>query len=253
MTNEKLNEILQKTLAPVEPDMDLNENLKMKMEGKNNMKRFSVKKAVILAAACCLVVGMVSVASSGVAYITSHSRPNEYTSFGQLESVEERAGFSIHAVEQFSNGYQFKEMCVSGTENRSENGNVLTQYSGIDIEYSKDGEDTITLNTDEAKNLSADTSNRVPVAQTQIDGIAVSYYVDTYKWVPAGYELTPEDEANMKRNDYYISDGADEISENQVACAVWVQDGIHYSLMNINNATPADVMFQMAQELIMAE
>ena len=57
----------------------------------------------------------------------------------------------------------------------------------------------------------------------------------------------------MKRNDYFISEGADAISENQVACVVWEQDGIRYSLMNIYSATPADTLFEMAQEIIMAE
>lgn len=55
---------------------------------------------------------------------------------------------------------------------------------------------------------------------------------------------------NMKRNDYYISVGADSVSENKVTCVVWFQDGVKYSIMNIYGTTPAETLFEMAGEII---
>lgn len=253
MTDRELDELLQKTLAPVEPRADLNQNLKRKMED-GRMKRFSVKKTVGLAAACCLLIGTVSVASSGiVASVISHSRVGEFTSFDQLGEAESKAGYSIHAVDTFSNGYQFDEMDIEYGQNMDENGNELGKYKGICISYSKQGQDSIHLNTKQIADIMTDETDRLPVTTTTVDGITISYYVDTYKWVPTDYELTPEDEANEQKGDYYISYGAAKVSENQVSYVVWEQGDVHYNLMNVNSATPAETMFEMAQEIIEAK
>ena len=86
--------------------------------------------------------------------------------------------------------------------------------------------------------------------ENEIDAVEVNYYVDTYKWVTVEYELTAEDIENLERSDYNISEGADEDSENQVSSAVWVKDGVRYELISLYNATPADMLFEMAEELI---
>ncbi|MBO5486455.1 MAG: hypothetical protein J5988_05940, partial [Eubacterium sp.] len=66
MTDERVEQILRQTLAPDVPDENLNRNLKRQMEEKKMKKRFlNVKRAAILAAACCLLIGTVGVASSG--------------------------------------------------------------------------------------------------------------------------------------------------------------------------------------------
>lgn len=253
MTDRELDELLQKTLAPVEPRADLNKNLKRKMED-GRMKHFSVKKTVGLAAACCLLIGTVSVASSGiVASMVAHSRPGEFTSFDQLSEAEAKAGYSIHAVDAFSNGYQFEEMSIEHGQNLDENGNELGKYKGIDISYCKQGQDAIHLNVKQISDMMADENAQLPAATTTVDGITISYYVDTYKWVPADYELTAEDKANEQRDDYYISYGADEVSENQVSYVIWEQGDVYYCLMNVRSATPAETLFQMAEEIIEAK
>ena len=250
MTDKELDELLQMTLAPVEPNEDLNRNLKRKME-VGRMKHFSVKKTIGLAAASCLLVGTVSVASSGIFYSTvGHSSAREYKSFNQLEEVEAKAGYSIHAVENFSNGYQFDSMNIEYGQNLDENGNELNKFTGIDITYQKAGQDWLVLNTVAESEMISAQDNRTPTATVTVDGITINYYVDTYKWVPGDYKLTAEDEVNQQRNNYHISYGADKVSENQVSCVVWTQEGIHYTLMNIQNATPAETLFQMAGEII---
>jgi len=252
MTDSELNDLLSKTLAPVEPNAEINRNLIRKMEDRR-MKHISKKKIVGLAAACCLLIGTVSVASSGkIAYIIGRSSATSYGSYAQLDTVWQQAGFAAHTVEQFSNGYQFSEMSLSKTENRDENDNALAKYNKVHIDYEKNGADSITLNLTEAQYISHD-GERTPDAQTTIDGITVSYLVDTYKSVPAGYELTAQDEANLTRDDYYISEGADSVSENQVTSAYWEQDGVHYLLQNIYGVTSSEVIFEMAQEIIEAQ
>lgn len=251
MTDKKLEQLLQSTLAPVEPNEDLNRNLKRKMEDRC-MKHFSVKKAAVLAAACCLLVGTASLASSGAFSSVSHSRAGEYTDFSKLKEVEERVGYQFRTLEQFANGYEFSYMSVVDGQNLDEAGNEMNRYKGVDIFYEKAGADALSLNMNRKQDLMPDMEEKTPEAAKEIGGITVSYYVDTYKWVPADYKLTPEDEANMQKDNYYISYGASEVSENKVSCAIWEQDGIRYNLMDIRNALPAETFFEMAQELITA-
>ncbi|MGN1180364.1 MAG: hypothetical protein ACI4SD_04045 [Suilimivivens sp.] len=217
---------------------------------RNKIRHFSAKKAVILAAACCLLVGTVSVAASGkIAYLASGFYFKDFESYKQLAQAEEKAGFSIKAVETFQNGYTFSGMDVSDTNAVDEEGNTIENYKEIGIRYKKAGADGLSLYAMEAVH-DHEEDRRGADKTIGINGIEVKYYVDTYKWVPTDYEMTAEDEANMERGDYFISYGADEVSENQVSYVIWVQAGIRYSIMNTRSATSSDVLFEMAKELI---
>lgn len=254
MTDERADQILRQTLSPEVPDEILNRNLKRKMAAKaagreGTMKRFNMKKAVILAAACCLLVGTVCVASSGkITSLVSGFYHKEFESFEELSKAQASAGFSIKAVERFQNGYTFSGMCVNDTKGLDENGNTLEQYKQINIDYEKEGESVLYFHAQQAAHVHDE--GREADQSTNVDGVEVEYYVDTYKMVPEGYELTEQDEENLKRDDYYISEGADEISETRMSYVVWFQDGIKYSIMNINEATPSGVLFEMAKEII---
>lgn len=255
MTNEALDHILKQTLAPKIPDEALNQNLKRAVEEKamkrNKIRHFSAKKAVVLAAACCLLIGTVSVATSGkTAYLVSGFYFRDYKNFEQLSEAEAEAGFSIKAVESFQNGYTFSEMDVSDTNAKDEEGNTLDNYKEIAINYEKAGESGLSLYAMEAIH-DRETDKRTADKTVGINGVEVKYYIDTYKWVPDGYEMTAEDEANMERDDYFISYGGDdEVSENQVSYVIWIQDGIRYSILNIHNASSSGELFQMAGEII---
>ena len=100
--------------------------------------------------------------------------------------------------------------------------------------------------------MQADTEQK-PDEVKIIEGIEVEYYLSTYKWVPVDYELTEEDKKNMEKDNYFISDGASEISENLVSGVSWVQDGIYYHIGNVHGKTEPEVLFQMAEELILSE
>lgn len=253
MTNERIDQILRQTLAPEIPDEILNRSLKRKMEEKgmkhSKAKHFSIKRAAILAAVCCLLIGTVCVASSGVIdSVVSWSRPNEFRSFEQLSKAEAEAGYTIKAEEEFRNGYKFSEMSISHCEGQDKEGNVLESYKEINIDYEKAGE--VPLYFSAMESAFSHDDGITPVQTAGINGIEVKYYVDTYKYVPAGYELTDEDEENMKRSDYYISEGADEISVEKHSGIVWTQDGIRYHIMSMDKVTPAEELFGMAEELI---
>ena len=175
--------------------------------------------------------------------------PGEYTAFSELAKVGAKTGLDVRAVEQFANGYQFKEMSVMHEQDHTENGTVIGEYAGISIEYEKEGAYGLSLYMDGAEHAEG-TETREAVAEKEIFGVSVKYYLDTYKWVPAGYELTEEDKANLEKDNYFISDGADEVSVNQVCCVSWEQDGVLYDLLCTEGEVPTEEMFAMAAEII---
>lgn len=252
LNEEKVDMILKSALSPVTPDERMNQRLKQELEGKK-MKKFNMKKVVICVAACCLLLGTVSIASSGIiSYTTVHSWAFGERDFSKLEKLEEKAGFSVKAVEQFQNGYQFSDMSIDHNADHDENGNVIGQYKGIDFSYKKQGEDMLYMNTQLAETAYEEMEREPDVVQV-IENIEVKYYLDTYKWVPGDYELTDEDKKNMEKDNYFISMGASEVSENQVSGVSWIQDGIYYHIGNVYGKTEPDILFKMAEELIMAE
>lgn len=253
MINEKkIDQMLKQALSPVTPDKEINQKLKQELEGRK-MKKFKVKKTVLLVAACCMLLGTVGLASSGIISYTSawswSSGEKDFTKLGELEA---EVGFSVKAIEQFQNGYQFSDMTITNNTGYDENGNAMTHYKGMDFTYKKDGEDSLSLNTEQEINMQADTEQK-PDEVKIIEGIEVEYYLSTYKWVPVDYELTEEDKKNMEKDNYFISDGASEISENLVSGVSWVQDGIYYHIGNVHGKTEPEVLFQMAEELILSE
>lgn len=251
LNEEKVDIILKDALSPVAPDERMNQRLKQELEGKN-MKKFNMKKVVICVAACCLLLGTVSIASSGIISYTSvwtWSRGEK--DFTKLEKLEAKAGFSVKAVEKFQNGYQFSDMTIAYNTEHDEKGNALRHYKGIEFDYTKNEEDTLCINMEKEKSEQSYVESD-PDLTKMIEGIEVKYRVDIYKNVPDGYELTEEDKINMERNDYFISEGGnDPVSEHFVSYVVWVQDGIRYSIMNIYDKTEPEILFQMAEELIM--
>lgn len=270
MINKKnsIDQIIQQALTPIEPSYECNRNLKKRMadkmrnqeietrtmrRGKSVKTRHLSGKIIAAAVVCCLMVGTASFAASKVAaYLGGSSRPHEFTSYSQLEEAENKIGYQVKSVEKFSNGYTFQEMSIDHMSAYDEDDNVIGKYLGLDMTYEKAGEDDLYINMAQASNMQEEEGS-TPVETEEIEGITVTYCVDTYKWVPEGYERTAEDIANEEKGNYYISEGADEVSENQISYASWEQDGISYSIMNIDNATDADVLFGMAAELIEAE
>lgn len=252
INEEKIDQMLKQALSPVTPDEEINQKIKQELEGRK-MKKFKVKKVMMCVAACCLMLGTVSIASSGIVQsIVSSSLAIGEKDFTKLGELEAEAGFSVKAIEQFQNGYQFSDMTITNNTGYDENGNAMTHYKGIDFTYKKEGEDSLSLNTEQEINMQADTEQN-PDEVKIIEGIEVKYYLSTYKWVPVDYELTEEDKKNMEKDNYFISDGASEISENLVSGVSWVQDGIYYHIGNVHGKTEPEVLFQMAEELILSE
>lgn len=221
------------------------------MKNIHNHKKVYRKKTVVLAAALCLFLfcsafafaagklsGLVSTSGSGFSS----------ESFSDLEKAEKKLGYSVDAADQFTNGYTFRKMSVDATKGIDEQGAEIGRYNELSIEYEGSG-----------AAVSFHVSKPFPETVAEIgkgakdtvvrDGMTFYYSSDTYKFVPDGYELTPEDETNMKRDDYFLSYGASQTEINQVSYVNWYKDGICYSLMTFDWEGGKDELYTMAYEI----
>ena len=68
------------------------------------------------------------------------------------------------------------------------------------------------------------------------------YFVNTYKSVPADYELTEEDIRRQEEEGLRLGIGAAEISEKQVCSCMWIQDGVGYDMLCMDSVVPAETI-----------
>lgn len=225
-------------------------NRSMKEEGK--MRHLSIKKVAIGVAAACLAVGMVTIAGKGLVSISGHGSSNpDYTKFEDMGKAESAIGYSIDAVENFGNGFQFKGVRIIEQTMDNEAGEKLGERKGVSLDYAK-GKDELSVyvsklfpGESEASVNSGDWDKILKVGD-----ITVGYSKDTYKAVPPDYELTEEDKANMEKGHFQLAYGTDQVEISQSYNVGWIKDGIRYSITGFDLSQSGDELLNMAKEII---
>lgn len=260
MNDTRLDQLLRQSLTSEQPKKELNQAIHARLEAEQasgkvgvSMKHRNRKKIFVAAAALCAIVAVAAGAYSAVvARSSSSSMYGEFTSYEQLAQAEKKAHLDINAVETFSNGYTFETMSVADCVDTDEDDNVIREYKGITIGYKK-GNNPIYLDTYPVNPNEVATEERNALDTATIDGVKVSYYNDTFKFVPPDYELTDEDRINEKRDNYTISYGSDQVRETVISTVSWVQDDVSYVLQSLNGEIPSETLFSMAKEIITAK
>ncbi|MBD5549799.1 MAG: hypothetical protein HDQ96_01290 [Lachnospiraceae bacterium] len=213
-----------------------------------NKGHFSVKKFVVGVAAACLLLSGGVFAGKTAGYITAGTMGT--FSYDELDKAEAKLGFSPDVVENFSNGYSFAEMAVEKTSATDKNGKEIYSFPELYVGYVKGDSKDISLFADQKPEKGEQA--KTPDLTDQCGDIALRYDVYTYKFVPVGYELTEEDKANLERDDYEISEGADSVTFSQVTNVTWEKDGTYYVLLGMDTALSGEEMIGMAKEIINA-
>lgn len=250
MTDQKLEMLLKQTLSPEISDEEIKLKCGLRKE-TTKMKIRSLKKAGIIAAAACLLVGTTVFAAGKItSTVTGHNR-TEFSDFSKINKAMDKAGFKISVVEDFSNGYSFSKATVQDTKGLDDEYNEVMSYNQINVEYVNESGNKLALYAMETVNETSN-SEVAPASEEsrEIEGVTVNYYVYHYKFVPLDYELTEEDKANMEASNYEISYGSDEVEEIDMANLVWEKDGIRYDLLDYGKNEKANNLFGMVEELL---
>lgn len=228
----------------------IDERIRESQEETGSMKHLSVKKVVIGVAAACLLVSGGAYAAGHATALVSHSSLNgQYKSYdGDMAKAENKLGYNVLTVEGFENGYGFKSMEVMDVQGLDDKSNKVYTYKDMTVYYEKAGCEGIYL--DMCRPVEDAPREKSPNA-TKVCGDTTLYYDEyTYKFVPVDYQMTPEDEANEQRDDYYISVGSDQVEIKVSQNVTWEIDGTHYNLAGFDTGLSADELLSMAEEII---
>ena len=226
-------------------------------EEKRSMKKLRnpIRIAVIAAVIAVMLIGS-AYAISGVAHSVGtyymHGT-GEFTSLRDLPKVVKTAGYPITAVEKFSNGYTFRSLFLGGEAAFDENNNVLKEYYGVMMTYTKPGARDLTVSVSPVLDLPGAHEAPVPTGTRTIDGVELRFSRDHYKFVPEDYEKTEADLKAEETGHYYISFGADAIMESEYAFVDFTLDGVDYALMDsAADSGSEETLYQMAAEIVAA-
>lgn len=209
-------------------------------------RRFSRKKFLIGVAAACLLLSGSVFAGKTTGYISGRQM-GKYT-YEERGKAEAKLGYEVDLVKDFDNGYSFQDMAVQETHAVGQDNKTLYTFPELMVDYERSGVCDISLFVDQRPEKGEQTKK--PDLTDQCGDIALRYDVYTYKFVPAGYELTEEDKANLERDDYEISEGADSVMFSQMTHVTWEKDGVFYDLLGTDTALSGEEMLGMAKEII---
>lgn len=211
------------------------------------MKKLTVKKLVVLAAAVCVLGSTAVYAAGKITGITSSSsHNNDVTDFARLPEAEKQLGVPIRTVEKFTNGFAFSLWNVGDRERMDEQNNVVSKSKFLTLIYKNAENKDIFLSaepvfsTEEAKNDTIYDYN----------GTTLRYSTFINKAVPSDYQLTEEDKINSQRDDYSISYGTSTVEELVIQNVSWICGDTFYQLMDMNQSVDEEGLIAMAKEIV---
>lgn len=236
-----LNEIDDAYLA----ELDTSEKELITMKNRKKISRILIAAAVI----CLLTITAFAAEQARIHSFTN--RNSEYqNSYGELKQVMEKAGFQLSLPEQFDNGFCFKQVETTEVAGDDDAGNQVLTFMEVSVTY--ENPQGKQLDFYAVPNLGDATveDTRTPVISKTVGGVTLNYYVDHYKFVPADYEPSQEDQQWVQQPGNYLTYGADAVEERDFASLSWKTDDGVFSFMEMGTSVEPDVLFAMAEEII---
>lgn len=254
MTEQQFEALLHQALRPEIDPKDTAFSCSPHGKGRIMNIKNAIKKAAAVVAAV-LILSTTAYASDFMnvkSLVTTGGKEYHSESYQDMGKAMKKAGFEITAPKSFENGYAFRNVRVGETGAYDEYDEELFTYKELMVYYKNPGGKTLSLFTYlDREELTA--SSREPDMSRVMEEVQVDYRLDHYKFVPVDYELTPEDEAMLKQPNYFLSYGSDTVVEQDNQTLAWVKDGVAYSILDSGAKETPDVLFAMAEELILAE
>lgn len=177
-----------------------------------------------------------------------HFSSSQYSDMGK---AEKKAGFDLNVPETLGD-YTFREVQVQDVNGLDEGDKRVLTYRETSITYQNKAGNQLNF-FQEPVQEEISNQNR-PADQTRdVNGVKLEYRLDQYWILPASYEetgLTQEMEEWQKLPGHYISYGSDAPEQEKVASLSWEQDGLRYSLLDMDGKESADTLFSMATQLM---
>ncbi len=246
--DEYVNAIKHITLSEEQKERLLRKTLRAQKSNRRCNGMMRKKKMALVAAAAVVAVSVTAgAASTLISGWFGSSSGVDYTSLPTAEQCRQDLGYTPTLLEQFDNGYVFKDGVIVENRAENDNGNTVKAFQSLDMEYVK-GNDIVTFSQ-----MKYDVSNEAEgKVVDKVDGVEICYSSNTYCFVPADYQLSAEEKQQEKSGEVIFSYGADEVSKQQVQTVSWNEGELHCSLMQMDGALSQQEMVSMAEEAIVS-
>lgn len=215
-------------------------------ERKSNIMK-SKKKVSIIAIAAILILGVTVFAAGGLVkmWFGSSSAIPDYKSLPTEQRVKDDIGYETVLINEFKNGYTFKDGNIVNNKLADENGKLIEKFKSVSFRYEKDG-DMLYFSQDKFNSEKNPSGEPILAA----DGIEIYYFAYKNKLVPPTYKLTEEDKKAEKNGELVFSYGSEKVKISKVQSVTWEKDGVFYELMQIDGKLSADELADTAKEII---
>ena len=185
------------------------------------MKKFNPKKIAFIAAAFCVVSSATVYASTKVSswFTSSGDDTDIVTEYVDHDKTEEAFGHGNLRIPETIGEYAFDRTCVETTQCKNEEFDTVDQFKSVSTTYKDKDGDHLIMSICRSENFARD-ERFLPTATGSAKGVKVEFDQNQYKWVPADYEPTKEDLEREEKGHFYISYGADEVSEQTLCSAL---------------------------------
>ena len=210
---------------------------------------FAKRLAAVALVAAVAVTG--AVAGSGVkGWYSSTWLDQNWKDFSQTAAYVQEHVPGAKYVESFSNGYTFDKGYEDTVAKRDESGNTLGSFTGILLDYEKDGAQ-VTLDASPVQEEGQYTS---PYDTVRTVGETEVHYraMKSITLPPDGsIQPTAEEQAAFERGEINIAYGSSAREEDTFYSVSWIENDISYSIYTMEPCgLTEDDFFQMAREII---
>lgn len=212
------------------------------------MKKMSVKKVAVVAAALCALTATVCMAGGKIAGYVGGTRPGSQTSdFSDIGKMENKLDVTVNAPEDFDNGYAFSDAHIADFDALDESNVKVKDESELNVTYEKNGK---RLNYSVKKGATVLSDAELERAEMmEQEGVTYYYLVDQYLFLPPNEEPTAEELAAQDAGSLNISYGSDERQEQNYYSLWWIKDGQTYTLAGFDVDLSAQEMVEMAAQI----
>ncbi|MDO5805546.1 MAG: hypothetical protein Q4Q51_04325 [Eubacteriales bacterium] len=217
-----------------------------------SMFKHKKKRMAAAVIAATVVVGGSAFAFGGTAIsriFASSSASADYTSLPSAQQCQRDAGFTPALLQNFDNGFAFKDGVIVHNQEQNENGQTVNKYASLEFDYQK-GDETVSL----MQNSGASQEEETGSCAAQKDGISYYETTKTEKYVSDSYQMTEQDrkEEASGQVEFNVGQSDNGVETEQYHGINWTVGGVHYTLYQMNGSLTSAQMLEMAQQITAA-
>lgn len=215
--------------------------------------RLKVKTMVIAGILCIATTITCVAATKGSYWISGSSKVKDIKQFPTTDTVKSTVGYSPKYVENFKGGFKFDSLHLADSSLIND-GKTVIKTKNAYFEYTRDGAEKnqslfMTATAIDEQYFNEDINHKKEI--TEYNGVKIYYNSIQRKVVPEGYKQTEEELKLIEEGALDMAFGSDEVEAYKSQSVGWYENGIEYSIMNMDyDDVDKEAMIEMAKTVI---